>query len=479
MMSLFKKAHIEITERQLSLFAVFYDMLVDHNDEYDLTRIRNFDDIIIKHFIDSVYFTRFVPLPSSVIDIGTGPGFPGIPLKIMNPGLKLILAEPKARRAAFLNMAVQGLELTDTEIYPHLVTDKSFFTVDGAITRALESVNSTLSRVKHFLPDGGHILFMKGPDAETDLDEVDEKNKKHFKLEADRKYTLPGTSYKRRIITFTKTGGGTTRTHRIFKNIDEAFGTPVTSPENKIFKELKKLTGPAGMKKTEKLLIAGKKIVTEFLSDNSIEKERVIIYDGFRESGDELAPYLQKFNAAGSLFILKRSLYNELDIFNTSGPLLTVKMPYIAEWNGNADKGCYLLVPFQDPQNVGSVIRSAAAFGVSGVILLKEAAFPFHPKAVRASSGAVFKIPLFRGDSIHGFMENAGKTPVVSLDKRGCDIASFTFPDTFYLLPGMEGPGLPDEAKNRAISIPLNENIDSLNGAAAAAIALYEWKRKK
>ena len=478
MAGLFQKAGINMNEQQLSLFASFYSLLINHNSEYDLTRIKNFDGIVIKHFIDSVYFTKFIALPPSIIDIGTGGGFPGIPLKIMNPELKLILAEPKSRRVAFLEIAVRELGFSDTVIYPHLVTDKSFLNADAVITRALESINSTLTRVSHFLPDGGLALFMKGPEAETDLKGIDEKNAAGFSLSADNKYTLPGTSYKRRLIVFTKTGGGTKRTYRILKNEGETAAAPITSSENKTFKELKKLLEPQGIKKYGKLIISGKKIIAETLGDDYIKKEFLIIYDGYKESDNSFNLHFDKFHARGKLLILKRSLYNELDIFNTSAPLLCAETPQLEEWDGEAAEGCSLLIPFQDPQNVGTVIRSAAAFGLPKVVLLQEAASPFHPKAVRASAGAVFKIKLFKGGSIYDLPEIIGAAPIIPLDRDGRPISSFKFPEKFCLLPGMEGPGLPDAGKERAISIPLSDNIDSLNGAIAATIALYEWKRQ-
>ena len=478
MAGLFRKAGIDTNEKQLSLFAAFYNLLTSHNSEYDLTRIKNFDAIIIKHFIDSVYFTKFITLPPSIIDIGTGGGFPGIPLKIMNPELKLVLAEPKSRRVAFLEIAVRELGFYDTVIYPHLVTDKSFLNADAVITRALESINNTLTRVTHFLPDSGLVLFMKGPEAETDIREIDEKNTANFSLSADNKYTLPGTSYKRRLIVFTKTGGETKRTYRILKNEDETAATPITSSENKTFKELKKLLDPQGIKKHGKLIISGKKIIAEILGDDYIKKEFLIIYDGYKESDKSFNSCFEKFNALGKLLILKRSLYNELDIFNTSAPLLSAETPQLEEWDDEAAEGCSLLIPFQDPQNVGTIIRSAAAFGLASVIFLQEAASPFHPKAVRASAGAVFKIKLFKGGSIYDLPENIGAAPIIPLDRDGSPISSFKFPEKFYLLPGMEGPGLPEINKKRSISIPLNKNIDSLNGAIAATIALYEWKRQ-
>ena len=479
MAGLFKKADLQLSDKQLKQFAVFYDMLTQNNEEFDLTRLHSFEDIVIKHFIDSVYFTKYIELPASLLDIGTGPGFPGIPLKIMNPKLRLILAEPKNRRVTFLHMVVDELTLSDTEIYPHMVTEKSFFTTDGVITRALESVNDTLIRVKHFLPQGGKVLFMKGPNAVQDIDAIDETNKRDFQADDDIDYTLPNTSYRRRILAFTKTSSVTKHTYRILKNENETPGVAITSSENKLFKELKKLTTSAGIKKSGSFLISGKKIVSEVLASQTLTREYLIISDGYSEDDEAMNAYIGKFKAERKLLILKRSLYNELDLFSTDGPILSAVLPEIEQWQKPKEPGCYMLIPFQDPQNVGAVIRSAAGFGATGVIMLREAALPFHPKAIRSSSGAVFNISLYDGPSINDVLDNKEEIPIIALDSSGRSINDFTFPETFYLLPGLEGPGLPEKAKKNAVSIPLERNIESLNGSIAAAIALFEWKRQK
>ena len=83
-------------------------------------------------------------------------------------------------------------------------------------------------------------------------------------------------------------------------------------------------------------------------------------------------------------------LFKELDVVGTHAPLLLVRVPAIAVWN-DADAwplGCTLFVPFQDPENIGAVIRSAAAFGVARVVLLREAAHPFHHRSARAAGPA-------------------------------------------------------------------------------------------
>jgi len=479
MNSYFKKAGIELTPRQTEQFALLHDLLVRHNDEMDLTRLRTFDDIIVKHFIDSIYFTRFVEMPGSLVDIGTGAGFPGLPLKIYLPGLHIILAEPRHKRVTFMEMAVRELGLDGVEIYGHLVTDKSFFPVTGVITRALESADETLTRVAHFLPADGTVILMKGPEAGTDLEALSPANRDEYEAEENIPYTLPGTEYARRILLFRKKRSTLTRTYVISKHEDTALGQAISSPDNKTYKELKKLTSAAGMKKQGALILSGKKIIVEALENPSIEKDWLIIHDGYVEYDAAINRACDEYARTRRLLIMKKGLYNELDTFTTRGPLLAARMPELPEWDGRAEKGCNLIIPFQDPQNVGAVIRSAVGLGVTNIIITREAAHPWNPKCLRSSAGTVFQAPLKRGPSLYDLDETGLDAPLITLDSGGRDIRTFTFPETFYLLPGIEGPGLPENLKNSSVSIPLGGGIDSLNASMAAAMALYEWMRQK
>ena len=119
---------------------------------------------------------------------------------------------------------------------------------------------------------------------------------------------------------------------------------------------------------------------------------------------------------------------------------------------------------------MGAVIRSAVAFGAAGIIMLAEAANPYHPKSVRASGGAVFRARLLEGPSIHDLPEDL---PIVPLSKEGKRISDFKFPAKFGLLPGIEGPGLPDRFRKAAVSIPISQEVESLNAVVATAIALF------
>ncbi|MBN1532285.1 MAG: 16S rRNA (guanine(527)-N(7))-methyltransferase RsmG [Spirochaetes bacterium] len=473
---IFREGGFSLSEEQLGLFSRFFVMLVSHNDAHDLTRITRPEDIIVKHFIDSVYVSRLMDLPSPLIDIGTGAGFPGIPLKIMNPDIRIILAEPRRRRVSFMETAIRELGLRDIEIYPHLVTDKSHFTVKGVITRALESSGETLERVDHFLPKDGLVILMKGPAVDSErADDVP-----GFALERDQAYVLPGTAHRRRLLVFRKTGDETARSYHIMRNRDEQQGIHVTSAENQRFRELRRLLASDGMKKAGLMILAGKRIIGEVIAAGRLPVRRVLLYDGYVEDEDLLRDAIDGAAERGELLILKKTLYNELDTAGTGGPLLVTDLPEMGQWDNDDVRGCLLAVAFQDPANVGAVIRSALGLGVRRILVLRESANPFHPKALRASAGAVLRADLVKGPSIRDLAAEASRrnVPVVALDSGGTPLENFIFPGGFILLPGLEGPGIPEELRAGSVSIPLEKTVESLNGPVAAAIALYRWRQR-
>ncbi len=477
----FKEADIQISDKQIKQLSLYYKLITENNDDNDLTRIKGEDQFIIKHFIDSVYCTKFLTLPESLVDIGTGAGFPGIPLKIMNPGIYLILAEQRGKRVEFLKHAVDALKLKNVEIYPHKVTEKSFFNVRGVITRALEDAPETLSRVEHFIPEGGAVIFLKGPDATGDILSLSERNKKNYILELDKSYKLPGTDYSRRILLFRKGEDTFRKIYKIMKNEHDTNGIAITSDDNKLFKEIKKLTVGDGIKKTGVVAIAGKKIISDFLAGKSPDSFKLLLPDDYPETDSDFDLIIESFRKCSSLYILKKSLYNELDISAGKTPVLIATLPAINEWNGIIERGCTPVIPFQDPLNVGSAVRSAAGFGITKIIITNDAANPFHPKSVRSSSGAVFEMEFVRGPSLKEIFSIAEKSglDILALDKNGKNISEVKFPESFILVPGVEGPGLPEIYRDKSVSIPLSEKIESLNASVALSIFMYEWNRKK
>jgi tRNA G18 (ribose-2'-O)-methylase SpoU len=277
----------------------------------------------------------------------------------------------------------------------------------------------------------------------------------------------------------------------------------IESKENKHFKEFKKLTSVDGVRKYSRVIVSGKKLIKEISQSAAHSCVALITYEGYANDDIEINTIIKIFSDTGSLYTLKKHLYNELDLFNTSAPLLVFQTPEIPEWDFSLADGCNLLIPFQDPQNVGAVIRSAAGFGVNKVIVLKEAAHPFHPRCIKASSGAVLKysnVPssnrsvsssslgmkrlreggtsqtgLFSGPSINDLKSICQEISlkIIALDMAGTPISIYNFPERFALLAGLEGQGVPEELKVNSISIPLNSTIESLNAAIATSIALF------
>ncbi len=107
--------NIELSEKQKKQFITYYEMLVEKNKVMNLTAITEFDEVIEKHFLDSVSLGAVMDMNKNVtlLDLGTGAGFPGIPLKILYPNLRVTLADSLNKRIMFLDEVIKELELTD------------------------------------------------------------------------------------------------------------------------------------------------------------------------------------------------------------------------------------------------------------------------------------------------------------------------------------------------------------------------------
>jgi 16S rRNA (guanine527-N7)-methyltransferase len=463
-----KQCGISLDGAQLDLLWRYHQMLRAANAQLNLTRIHNFENMVLKHYVDSLLVLRFVELPSPLLDMGTGPGLPGIPLKIARPELRMILAEPRGARAAFLREVCAELGLHDVEVYAHKVGPNYPGPVAGVISRAVGSIPETLDRVASCLGSGGRMIFMKGPECDDELSEALRLHGDLFHLVADHAYEIPGTSHRRRLVVFERLAGEPAQPQWPSRTAAEFVGPirEITSAANPTFKQCRELLGGSGIRKHGEALLAGSRIRTEVLAQ---APEQVL---GWLTGSQGLPP------PSPSIPWLRLSdpLFQELDVSGTHVPLLLVRVPAIPPWSDDDPwpVGCTLFVPFQDPENVGAVIRSAAAFGVARVVLLREAAHPFHPRSSRAAGPALFRLPLFKGPRLGDLhVDNA---PLIALDTTGPELSETPFPERFGLVVGVEGPGLPAHLRaGQRRRIAMQPGVESLNAAAATAIALYAW----
>ena len=194
--------HISHAERMA--MARFYVLLMQQQEKDNFTRLLNLRDIAIKHFLDCAIVPKITKLQFPLMDLGTGPGFPGIPLKILYPKETIILAEGVQRRVEFLkhvreDMKLQALPIIGRNINPYFA-----YPVNGVITRAVEDIRNTLSNVLTCLQTGGRVYFMKGPNVDPEIELAAKESGGYYKLIENTAYDIPGTPNARRLVVYEK-----------------------------------------------------------------------------------------------------------------------------------------------------------------------------------------------------------------------------------------------------------------------------------
>lgn len=238
----------------------------------------------------------------------------------------------------------------------------------------------------------------------------------------------------------------------------------ISSAQNPRYKTWLKLLDGRGIKKHEQALIVGRKVIDEVI-DQFAERILGIIVRKEEDAAPLAVP------RSCPVYLLPHDLFAALDIYGIKGPVLLVSAPPLPQWDGTLPHGLTVFLPFQNPINLGTTIRSAAALGAS-VVLLQEAATPYLPKCLRASGPAIFQVPLFQGPSLEQ-LAGYGDLPIFALSPKGENIFSFPFAETMGLVAGMEGPGLDAHWPiEKRLSIPMASQVESLNAAVAMGIAM-------
>jgi 16S rRNA (guanine(527)-N(7))-methyltransferase RsmG len=465
MAEILRSCGLSLSDAQVEKLWNYHRLLRQHNPNLNLTRVYNFNNMVLKLYVDSILPGELLKLPSPLLDLGTGPGMPGVPLKIAYPHLEILLAESRQKRVDFLRIVKGSLKLEGLEIIGEKITPNFQNGLPGVITRALESIASTLERISGCLSKEGMAIFMKGPNCDQEIQEALQRLGSEFVLVQNRSYHIPNTSHQRRLVVFERKGEPPWL--RRVQAMKRHVSRKIDSEKNELFRDLKKLLGSRGIKKQQRALLAGAKTIAETL------RQTPDLCEAWISRGEEIPP---PGDAPEHLawYQLDPPLFDKMDVFGTGSPLLSIRIRPIPKWEpgDGLPEGCSLFIPFQDPENVGAVIRSALAFGAAQVILLAESAHPYHPKSLRASGGAVLHVRLLEGPSLDDLPEDL---PLLALSTQGTDVSEFAFPERFGLLVGMEGPGLPERWKKGALAIPIRPEVESLNAATAAAVALFAW----
>jgi len=170
-----KKLGLTVRDELISAFMMFLSELKRWNRAYNLTGLKKDEDIVIKHFLDSLLYLRAIPDGEiKVADIGSGAGFPGIPIKIIRPEIEIYLIEPTKKKSAFLRHITRQLSLNKTEVIEKRIEEvranqELSSSVDVAISRALFSIKEFIKKASYILKPGGTLILNKGPKVKEEL----------------------------------------------------------------------------------------------------------------------------------------------------------------------------------------------------------------------------------------------------------------------------------------------------------------------
>lgn len=203
--------NIYLSDEQLEQFQIYSDYLSEYNLHTNLTTITEFENIVIKHFLDSIVITKFLDINKNlkIVDIGTGAGFPGLPIKICNPNFNVSLIDSANKRTEFLQKLTLKLNIkTDVingraEVLSLKTQYREKF--DVAVSRAVAPLNVLVEYCLPYVKTGGLFLALKGPNISEELE--NSKNSINLlggKLKGVRLFELPLGKGSRNIIVIEK-----------------------------------------------------------------------------------------------------------------------------------------------------------------------------------------------------------------------------------------------------------------------------------
>ncbi len=196
---------IDLPEDRLALFETYRETLLLWNSRMNLVSLQSELDLPVRHFIDSLTLIPHLPAgPLSLLDIGSGAGFPAIPVRILRPDLRVTLLEASRKKCSFLKELVRRLRLQDVAVLNSRLEEflkrpgrPSF---DIVTSRATLKLPELVEKGLPLLKDGGFLAAMKGPDLDRELTGLESLKSQAFRVVANVAFSLPITGDRRHVL---------------------------------------------------------------------------------------------------------------------------------------------------------------------------------------------------------------------------------------------------------------------------------------
>ena len=200
------KLGIKIEKEQLNNLEKYYNLLIEWNKKINLTRITNREEAYLKHFYDSLTIAKVIDLSNekSLLDFGTGAGFPGLVLKIMYPNLKVTLVDSLQKRVNFLNEVINELDLKNIEAIHSRVEDLEKKHYDVITTRAVANLSKLIDYTNKLIDNDTKFIPLKSHVDDEINDALNKLKKYKLKIEKKEEINLPKENSLRNILIIKK-----------------------------------------------------------------------------------------------------------------------------------------------------------------------------------------------------------------------------------------------------------------------------------